>query len=93
MDRIIARRVVLRGLVQGVGFRYWTRSVASRLGLDGWVRNRGDGSVEMVVRGDSERVGEMIDLCRRGPGGAHVSELSAFEEPPDSVQRGFDVRF
>lgn len=66
------RHVTIRGHVQGVGFRYWTRRTATARGLEGWVRNRRDGSVEAVFAGDEQAVAEMIKLCRRGPDGAHV---------------------
>jgi acylphosphatase len=69
------RHVTIRGRVQGVGFRYWTRRTATARRLEGWVRNRRDGSVEAVFAGDEQAVAEMIKLCRRGPDGARVDTL------------------
>src|SRR3954463_8877799 len=69
------RQVTIRGRVQGVGFRYWARRAAVARGLEGWVRNRRDGSVEAVFAGDEQAVVEMIRLCRRGPDGARVDTL------------------
>lgn len=71
------------GLVQGVGFRWWTRRVATRLGLAGTVRNCHDGSVEVVVAGTSEAVRQMEEFLRSGPPGARVRELQRFEVQED----------
>ena len=74
--------VVVTGRVQGVFFRSETRDRASSLGLGGWVRNNGDGSVEAVFEGDAERVETMVDWCRRGPAHAHVDDVQvAWEDP------------
>ena len=73
MDVIL--RVVIRGRVQGVGFRAWTEIMAVRRGVEGWVRNRRDGSVEAVFSGSEEAVLAMIELCRDGPPGAHIDAL------------------
>lgn len=86
----VARRVVIRGRVQGVGYRQWTAFEAGRAGLSGFVRNRIDGSVEALFAGSTEEVAAMIDRCRRGPPAASVEEIVAEEAavPPD---RGFHV--
>lgn len=73
------RHVTIRGRVQGVGFRYWTRRTATARGLTGWVRNRRDGSVEALFAGDEQAVAEMIKLCRRGPDAARVATVD--EQP------------
>jgi acylphosphatase len=89
MDRTTVR-LLIRGRVQGVGYRWWTRAEALRLDLDGWVRNRADGAVEVVASGPAPRVAELIALCRRGPAGAGVTNVDQFdaEAPP---LPGFDV--
>jgi acylphosphatase len=69
------RRVMIRGRVQGVGFRAWTEHEARRRTLDGWVRNRRDGAVEAVFAGPPEIVADMIEACRRGPLSARVDAL------------------
>jgi acylphosphatase len=76
--RIVHLRVA--GRVQGVFYRAWTAERAGVLGLDGWVRNRRDGSVEMLLAGSPARVAEMIAACRRGPPDAEVSALEIIEE-------------
>ena len=71
----IARHVRLSGRVQGVFFRAWTREQADRLDVYGWIRNCPDGSVEGHLEGPEDRVGELIQLLRRGPSGARVDDL------------------
>jgi acylphosphatase len=66
------RRALIRGRVQGVGYRAWVEHQARRLGLQGWVRNRRDGSVEVLFAGTEEIVTNMIAACRRGPPSAQV---------------------
>ncbi len=86
-DRNIVR-VRISGRVQGVGFRLWTVEQAELLGLDGWVRNRRDGSVEAVFAGPPETVGAMLERCRRGPPAARVDRLGV-EDCEDDVPPGF----
>jgi acylphosphatase len=71
----VVRHVVIRGLVQGVGFRAWTQYTALAHGLDGWVRNRRDGTVEAVFSGPPARVMAMIEVCQKGPRGARVDTV------------------
>ena len=68
-------RVVIRGRVQGIGYRAWTEVTAVEHGLEGWVRNCRDGSVEALFAGPKEVVLEMIELCRQGPPGARVDGI------------------
>ena len=72
MNERVIRRVIIRGRVQGVGFRDWTRHVARSRGIEGWVRNRRDGSVEAVFVGTPEAVSRMIATCHHGPPSAEV---------------------
>jgi acylphosphatase len=71
----VIRHVMIRGRVQGVGYRAWTEHEALRRGLQGWARNRRDGSVEAVFAGQAEIVAAMIEACRRGPPGARVEAV------------------
>ncbi|HEV7480483.1 MAG TPA: acylphosphatase [Roseiarcus sp.] len=90
----LIRHVVIRGRVQGVGYRAWTQYTALDRGLDGWVRNRRDGSVEAVFAGAPEAVAAMIEACRRGPPGALVDELEERDgTPADPVLRRRGERF
>jgi acylphosphatase len=72
MSEQVIRRAVIHGRVQGVGYRDWTRHVARVRGIEGWVRNRRDGSVEAVFSGSARGVAEMIEACRQGPSSARV---------------------
>lgn len=71
----VIRHVLVRGRVQGVGYRAWTETVARECGLGGWVRNRHDGAVEAVFAGDATTVDAMLSACRRGPPAARVDDL------------------
>ena len=79
----VVRHVVIRGRVQGVGYRMWAEDLAERLALDGWVRNRRDGSVEMVFAGPEQAVAAAIEACRAGPRGAHVDTIDVEEGSTD----------
>lgn len=67
--------VFISGTVQGVGFRYFVRSNAKKLGLTGWVRNTEDGGVEAVFQGEGEKIEEMIGVCRKGPMLSEVEQI------------------
>jgi acylphosphatase len=68
----VIRCIVVRGRVQGVGFRAWTEVMALERGVQGWVRNCRDGSVEALFAGSAGAVEVMVELCREGPPGARV---------------------
>ena len=88
---MIARRLVVRGRVQGVGFRYAAVDAGLRFQVDGWVRNRNDGVVEALVQGDAESVAAMIEWCRRGPPAARVTDVEIAEAAPEPIA-GFALR-
>ena len=77
-----AKRLIIRGQVQGVGFRDWMTARAAALGLSGWVRNRDDGAVEALVAGDPAAVEELLRACRRGPRLARVTSIEEDLAPP-----------
>jgi acylphosphatase len=68
--------LIIRGHAQGVGFRAWTQHQGQLRGLAGWVRNRRDGSVEVVVSGSKTEVAQMIAVCRQGPRGSAISDVA-----------------
>lgn len=83
---MVARRVTIRGRVQGVGYRDWMQRAAERLGVRGWVRNRRDGSVEALVAGEAAAVRALLAACRRGPALARVDEVAeAAGEAPEEA--------
>jgi acylphosphatase len=83
--------LTVSGLVQGVCYRAWTAENARALKLDGWVRNRADGSVEALFSGDAQSVAAMIERCRRGPPAARVTDVKIAEES-GVASGGFTVR-
>jgi acylphosphatase len=80
---MVTRQVRVKGRVQGVGFRYALRREAERNGVRGWVRNRGDGTVEAVVQGEADAVARLIEWARHGPPAARVEELQ--ESTPEAA--------
>jgi acylphosphatase len=87
----VRRRAVIHGRVQGVWFRGATQQVAERRGVDGWVRNRTDGSVEAVFEGAPDDVAALLEFVRRGPPAARVERVEEQAEPPRG-ERGFEIR-
>ncbi len=84
-------RIRIKGVVQGVGFRYWIVREAEFKGLKGWVRNRVDGTVEALISGPLAQVDAMVEACRAGPRGARVTEVSV-GAAVDAVPKGFTQR-
>jgi acylphosphatase len=84
-------RVRIEGFVQGVGFRHFATLEARKLGLDGWVRNRSDRTVEALVSGGTKAVESFVAACMKGPEGCLVKNIDLFrEEPP--AEKGFRQR-
>ncbi len=84
------RRVLISGVVQGVGFRYSMMAQARLLGVTGWVRNRRDGSVEAMICGDPAQIEEMLAWSRIGPAGGAVDKLIV--EPAGGDFQDFELR-
>ncbi len=84
--------VVVRGLVQGVNFRYHTRQTALGLNVTGWVTNRPDGSVQGCFEGEETAVNALVDWCRRGPDWARVDDLAVTREEYRGEFDSFEVR-
>jgi acylphosphatase len=89
---LVARRYVITGRVQGVGFRFFAEAAAAREGVHGWVRNRPDGAVEAWIEGDQEAVDRVEAALRRGPSHAHVDHVSVDEAAPTGRSTGFSIR-
>jgi acylphosphatase len=84
-------RIRVYGRVQGVFFRNWTVDRARALGVRGWVRNRRDGSVELVAYGDEEAVEALTCACRTGPPAAQVERIEVEAEDGEGPPAGFRV--
>jgi acylphosphatase len=88
---LVTRRLHIHGRVQGVFYRGWSVVTARALGLRGWVRNRRDGSVEILLQGDAEQVEAMIARCREGPPVARVERVEVAEDAEEGLA-GFEER-
>jgi acylphosphatase len=82
----VIRHIIVRGRVQGVGYRAFVEREALRRGVEGWVRNRRDGSVEAVFAGALEKVDAVVEVCRRGPYSARVEQIDQREGTADELK-------
>jgi acylphosphatase len=89
---LVARRIVLTGRVQGVGFRLFAEQAARVEGLQGWVTNLPDGRIEAVAEGERESVDRFELKMRRGPARAQVDAVHVEDLPPSRRPTGFSVR-
>ncbi|MGH9258202.1 MAG: acylphosphatase [Vicinamibacterales bacterium] len=88
----VARRLIIGGRVQGVGFRYFALEAAVREGVTGWVQNRPDGRVEAYIEGDLEAVTRVERALRQGPRSARVDEVDVDVELPSGAYAEFVIR-
>lgn len=86
-----AKRWIVRGRVQGVGFRYFVQKQATDLGLRGWVRNLDSGEVEVYASGDQQKLGDLAAALHKGPATADVRGVEEWEEAVRSFS-GFSVK-
>ena len=91
MAEVIGRKVHLYGRVQGVFFRQWTVKKATTLGVNGWVHNARDGSVEAHLAGDEVAVASLIEYMRQGPPEARIDDVMVEPVEPEPVE-GFSVK-
>ena len=89
---IVARRYVIGGRVQGVGFRYFTEAAAVREGILGWVRNMPDGRVEISAEGDADALERFERSLRHGPPHARVERVDVDDMIPTGRETGFTIR-
>lgn len=91
MTAIRSVDIVIRGRVQGVGYRFWTLQQAEKRGVSGHVRNRSDGTVEAALSGPADTVSALIEACRQGPRGARVEAVTVTERDGAGIQDGFFI--
>jgi len=86
-------KVIVKGIVQGVNFRYYTQRQSIRYNVTGWVRNLPDGSVAAVFEGEEQDVEAMVQWCRHGPPSAQVTELIVQPEEYQGEFSSFSIKF
>ncbi len=86
---ILAKQIVVHGLVQGVGFRFFAQRVGTRTQVVGTVRNCWNGTVEIVVEGEKKNIDEFIKAVEKGPAGARVERLEIRDIDPSGAYRAF----
>ena len=91
-EPLLVWRIVVEGHVQGVGYRHFARRIALRFGVAGWVRNRRDGAVEMLVAGAADKIEAALAELRRGPLGAHVLDFRIVSISETERPIGFEIR-
>ncbi len=89
----VRAHLIISGLVQGVFYRASARSVANKLGLKGWVKNRYDGKVEAMVEGDRGDVQKFINWCHQGPPGARVTSVEVEWSDATGEFKDFSIRY
>ncbi len=89
----VAIQATVHGLVQGVGFRYYTRNVAARIGVVGWVRNKPDGTVEVYAEGTPEEIRRIEDFLHSGPPHAHVTHVELRRPAPTGSYDRFKIDY
>jgi acylphosphatase len=90
-SRTLAKTFRVRGRVQGVGFRWFVEKEAATLGIAGWVRNRSDGSVEVLAQGSREQLFALRAKLHQGPRAARVDDVEEFESQPQQEMKAFRI--
>ena len=85
--------VIVKGRVQGVSFRYYTRQQAFRLGISGWIQTNPDGTVEVLAQGAHEQLEELLDFLHVGPPAARVTDLDVEWKPVAEPVNHFSIRY
>ena len=89
--KLVAKTFRVRGRVQGVGFRWFVENEAAKLGIAGWVRNRSDGSVEVLAQGTREQLFALRAKLHEGPRAARVDDVEEFESQPQQDMKTFRI--
>jgi acylphosphatase len=88
----VCAHIIVKGFVQGVGFRWFVQKHANHLGLNGWVRNLSNGDVEIEVEGERSLVEELIKLVKVGPRYAQVEDLQITWKPYEGKYKSFEIK-
>ena len=93
MTDIIQKKVTIQGRVQGVFFRMETKNAAEKLGVNGWVKNMPDGSVEALFQGDSDTIAKMLEWCHIGAPASRVDNVVSEDQETDTAFDNFQIRY
>ena len=85
------KRIVIKGRVQGVGFRYWLYKVAMQKNIDGWVKNKVSGEVEALLIGKDTEVNSIIKLCEKGPHSSKVIKINVNNYEKEYLKKSFEI--
>ena len=85
------KHLVISGRVQGVGFRYWLQSLATKKNIFGWVKNTISGNVEALIVGNEKEVEDLIKLCKKGPLPSKVDYVKVSKYKKDYLKKSFDI--
>ena len=87
----IKKHIIIKGKVQGVGFRYWLYKEAIQRNIDGWVRNKISGEVEALLIGDDVEIDNLIRLCEKGPPSSKVTKIKVQNYQKEFLKKSFDI--
>ena len=85
------KHIIIKGKVQGVGFRYWLYKEAMQRNIDGWVRNKISGEVEALLIGNGVEVNNIIKLCKKGPPSAEVTKINVKDYDKGCLNKSFEI--
>jgi len=87
----IKKHIIIKGKVQGVGFRYWLYKAAVQRNINGWVRNKISGEVEAVLIGNDAETNNLIKLCKKGPASSEVVKVEVQNYQKEYLKKSFDI--
>ena len=87
----IKKHIIIKGKVQGVGFRYWLCKAAVQRNINGWVRNKISGEVEAILIGNDMKINNLIELCKKGPTSSKVVKVKVQNYQKEYLKKSFDI--
>ena len=87
----IKKHIIIKGKVQGVGFRYWLYKAAVQRNINGWVRNKISGEVEALLIGNDAEINNLIKLCKKGPTSSEVTKITVQNYQKEYLKKSFNI--
>ncbi len=87
----IKKHIIIKGKVQGVGFRYWLYKAAVQRNINGWVRNKISGEVEALLIGNDDEINNLIKLCKKGPTSSEVTKITVQNYQKEYLKKSFNI--